>query len=216
MFYETLDNKHGLPRDPFKALIAPRPIGWITTLSKDGICNIAPYSFFNAVSEKPHYIVVGSSGRKDTQINIEETGEFTCSLATYELRDEMNVTSAPFPYGVDEYPIANLTATASQMVKPPRVKQSPAAFECKHWRTIQLPAADPGGKPGNALIIGRVVGIYIDDSMIKDGFVDTGGMRPIARMGYMDYSVVTPETMFTINRPDVDEAGNLIKPEAAE
>jgi flavin reductase (DIM6/NTAB) family NADH-FMN oxidoreductase RutF len=216
MFYETLDNNHGLPRDPFKALIAPRPIGWITTLSKDGICNIAPYSFFNAVSEKPHYIVVGSSGRKDTQINIEETGEFTCSLATYELRDEMNVTSAPFPYGVDEYPIANLTATASQMVKPPRVKQSPAAFECKHWRTIQLPAADPGGKPGNALIIGRVVGIYIDDSMIKEGFVDTGGMRPIARMGYMDYSVVTPETMFTINRPEVDEAGNLIKPEAAE
>ncbi len=216
MFYETLDNNHGLPRDPFKALIAPRPIGWITTLSKDGICNIAPYSFFNAVSEKPHYIVVGSSGRKDTQINIEETGEFTCSLATYELRDEMNVTSAPFPYGVDEYPIANLTATASQMVKPPRVKQSPAAFECKHWRTIQLPAADPCGKPGNALIIGRVVGIYIDDSMIKEGFVDTGGMRPIARMGYMDYSVVTPETMFTINRPEVDEAGNLIKPEAAE
>ena len=143
MFYETEHNQHGLPRDPFKALIAPRPIGWITSLSKDGICNIAPYSFFNAISEKPHYVVIGSSGRKDSLRNIEETGEFTCSLATYELRDEMNVTSAPFPFGVDEYPLANLTATASKLVKPPRVKESPVAFECRHWRTIDLPAAAP-------------------------------------------------------------------------
>ncbi len=216
MFYETQGNKHGLPRDPFKALIVPRPVGWITTLSSDGICNIAPYSFFNAVSEKPHYVVIGSAGRKDTLVNIEETGEFTCSLATHELREEMNVTSAPFPYGVDEYPIANLTATASNLVKPPRVKESPAAFECRHWRTIDLPAAEGGGQPGNALIIGRVVGIYIDDAFIKDGFVDTGAMRPIARMGYMDYSVVTPETVFTIHRPEVDDAGNLVQPEAAE
>ena len=99
MFYETRENKHGLARDPFKALIAPRPIGWITTLGNDGICNIAPYSFFNALSEKPHYVVIGSAGRKDTLRNIEETGDFTCSLATWELRDEMNVTSAPFPHG---------------------------------------------------------------------------------------------------------------------
>lgn len=216
MFYETAKNDHGLPRDPFKALIAPRPIGWITTLSKDGICNIAPYSFFNAISEKPHYVVIGSSGRKDSLRNIEETGEFTCSLATYELRDEMNVTSAPFPYGVDEYPVANLTAAASQMVKPPRVKESPVAFECRHWRTIDLPAGEAGGKPGNAAVIGLVVGIYIDDTVIKDGFVDTAGMRPIARMGYMDYSVVTPETMFTINRPEVDDQGQLVPPQAAE
>lgn len=210
MFYKTIENEHGLPRDPFKALVMPRPIGWITTLSKDGICNIAPYSFFNAVSEKPHYVVIGSAGRKDSLRNIEETGEFTCSLATYELRDEMNVTSAPFPHGVDEYPMANLTATASRLVKPPRVKESPAAFECRHWRTIDLPAAVPGGKAGNAAIIGLVVGIYIDDSVIKDGFVDSGAMRPIARMGYMDYSVVTPDTMFTIHRPELGPDGNVV------
>lgn len=210
MFYETIENEHGLPRDPFKALVMPRPIGWITTLSKDGICNIAPYSFFNAVSEKPHYVVIGSAGRKDSLRNIEETGEFTCSLVTYELRDEMNVTSAPFPHDVDEYPMANLTATASRLVKPPRVKESPAAFECRHWRTIDLPPAVPGGKAGNAAIIGLVVGIYIDDSVIKDGFVDSGAMRPIARMGYMDYSVVTPDTMFTIHRPELGPDGNVV------
>ncbi|MEM7747443.1 MAG: flavin reductase family protein [Pseudomonadota bacterium] len=216
MFYETLENKHGLRHDPFKALIVPRPVGWITTLSNDGICNIAPYSFFNAISEKPHYVVIGSAGRKDTLRNLEETGEFTCSLATYDLRDQMNVTSAPFPAGVDEYPVASLTATASTMVKPPRVKDSPAAFECKYWRTIDLPAAVPGGRPGNAAIIGLVVGIHINDAFINDGMVDTAGMAPIARMGYMDYSVVTPETTFTINRPEVDQDGNLVSQKAAE
>ncbi len=216
MFYETLENKHGLRHDPFKALIVPRPVGWITTLSNDGICNIAPYSFFNAISEKPHYVVIGSAGRKDTLRNLEETGEFTCSLATYDLRDQMNVTSAPFPAGVDEYPIASLTATASTMVKPPRVKESPAAFECKYWRTIDLPAAVPGGRPGNAAIIGLVVGIHINDDFINDGIVDTAGMGPIARMGYMDYSVVTPETTFSINRPEVDQDGKLVSQKAAE
>ncbi len=216
MFYETLENKHGLRHDPFKALIVPRPVGWITTISNDGICNIAPYSFFNAISEKPHYVVIGSAGRKDTLRNLEETGDFTCSLSTYDLRDQMNVTSAAFPAGVDEYPMAGLTAIASNKVKAPRVKESPAAFECKYWRTIDLPAAVPGGRPGNAAIIGLVVGIHISDDFIKDGMVDTPGMRPIARMGYMDYSVVTPETTFSINRPEVDEQGNLVPPKAAE
>ncbi len=216
MFYETLANQHGLRHDPFKALITPRPIGWITTLGNDGVCNIAPYSFFNAISEKPHYVVIGSAGRKDTLANIEQTGEFTCSLATWDLREEMNVTSAPVPRGVDEYPLANLTATASRLVKPPRVKESPAAFECRHWRTIDLPAAEPGGRPGNSAIIGLVVGIHIDDRVIDDGMVDTGAMRPIARMGYMDYSLVTPQTIFTIHRPSVDDQGNLVTSQAAE
>ncbi|MEM9358846.1 MAG: flavin reductase family protein, partial [Pseudomonadota bacterium] len=190
--------------------------GWITTLNNDGVCNIAPYSFFNAISEKPHYVVIGSAGRKDTLHNLEETGEFTCSLATYDLREQMNVTSAPFPAGVDEYPIASLTAKASTMVKPPRVKESPAAFECKYWRTIDLPAAVPGGRPGNAAIIGLVVGIHINDDFINDGIVDTARMGPIARMGYMDYSVVTPETTFSINRPEVDQDGKLVSQKAAE
>jgi flavin reductase (DIM6/NTAB) family NADH-FMN oxidoreductase RutF len=210
MFYETAANKHGLPRDPFKALIAPRPIGWISSVSKDGICNIAPYSFFNAISEKPHYVIFGSSGIKDSVRNIEETGEFVCSLSTYALRNEMNVTSAAVPHGVDEFPLSGLTATKSHMVKPPRVKESPAAFECRHWKTIELPPAEPGGPAGNHAVIGLVVGIYIDDAALKEGFVDTAAMQPLARLGYMDYSWVTGDTMTTINRPEVAEDGTVV------
>ena len=211
MFYETRTNAHGLPHDPYKAIIAPRPIGWISTVSRDGICNLAPYSFFNAVSERPPYVAFASVGRKDSLENIEQTGEFVCSLATWDLREHMNLSSASVPYGVDEFPIAGLTATPSQMVKPPRVKESPAALECRLWQTIQLPAAEPGGKMGNILVIGQVVGIYIDDACLKDGLVDTGRIKPISRLGYMDYDVVTPETLFTIHRPNVDADGKVVK-----
>ncbi|KAB2917496.1 MAG: flavin reductase family protein [Hyphomicrobiaceae bacterium] len=211
MFYDAIKNKHGLRHDPYKALAVPRPIGWISTIDKNGNCNLAPYSFFNAIGEKPHYVVIGSGGRKDTLANIEETGEFVCSLATYDLRFHMNMTSAPVPRGVDEFPIAGLTATRSHLVKPPRVKESPAAFECKYWRTVDLPPLEPGGQPGYSVIFGQVVGIYIDDAYIKDGRVDTGAMRPIARLGYMDYAVVTPETVFTIERPTADEAMARVK-----
>ena len=211
MFYETADNKHGLPRDPFKALVTPRPIGWISTVSKDGVCNIAPYSFFNALSDKPHYVVFGSGGVKDSVRNIEETGEFVCSLSTYTLRDQMNVTSADVPDGVDEFPLSGLMATKSHMVKPPRVKESPAALECKHWKTIELPPAEPGGPVGNHAVIGLVVGIYIDDGALKDGFVDTATLQPLARLGYMDYSWVTGDTMMTMNRPKVGADGTLVK-----
>ncbi|HUS95906.1 MAG TPA: flavin reductase family protein [Hyphomicrobiaceae bacterium] len=216
MFYETSTNQHGLPRDPFKALVAPRPIGWISTVSRDGVCNLAPYSFFNAISEKPHYVVFGSAGYKDSVTNIEQTGEFVCSLSTYALREHMNMSSASVPYGVDEFPISGLTATPSKMVKPPRVKESPAALECRHWKTIQLPAGEPGGKPGNVIVIGQVVGIYIDDSALKDGFVDTAAIQPLSRLGYMDYGFLTPETILTLHRPDVDAEGNIIAPKAAE
>ena len=216
MFYETATNKHGLRHDPYKALAVPRPIGWVSSLSKDGICNLAPYSFFNAVSERPHYVVLGSAGRKDSLTFIEETGEFVCNLATYDLRHAMNTTSAAVPRGVDEFPLAGLTAVKSHVVAPPRVKESPAAFECKHWQTIHLPPATPEGKSEAYLIIGRVVGIYIDDRFVKEGIVDTGAMRPIARLGYMDYATVTPEVMFTLNRPTVDAAGQMVPPKAAE
>jgi len=218
MFYDAIENKHGLKHDPFKALVAPRPIGWISTVSKAGVCNIAPYSFFNAMSEKPHYVVFGSAGMKDSLRNIAETGEFVCSLATHDLRFEMNTTSAAVPHGVDEFPLAGLTAAASRLVKPPRVKESPVALECRHWRTIDLPPAAPHQKTGYAMVIGLVVGIHIDDRYIKGGIVDTGAMRPIARLGYMDYATVTPETIFSINRPTVDAAGNITDkaPKAAE
>lgn len=209
MFYETEGNQHGLPRDPFKALVSPRPIGWISTISKDGVCNIAPYSFFNALSEKPHYVVFGSAGVKDSVANIEQTGEFVCSLSTYALRTEMNVTSAAVPHGVDEFPLSGLTAVKSHLVKPPRVKESPAALECKHWKTIELPPSVPGGRPGNYAVIGLVVGIYIDDSALKGGFFDTAAAQPLSRLGYMDYSWVTGETMVTIHRPEVDAEGKV-------
>jgi flavin reductase (DIM6/NTAB) family NADH-FMN oxidoreductase RutF len=210
VFYATDENRHGLKHDPFKALITPRPIGWISTVSKAGICNIAPYSFFNAVGERPHYVAFSSAGMKDSLKNIEDTGEFTCSLATWDLRFQMNTTSAAVPHGVDEYPIAGLTAAPSRLVKPPRVKESPAAFECRHWKTVELPHSDPNQKASYSVVFGQVIGIHIDDTFVNNGIVDTGAMRPIARLGYMDYAVVTPESVFTINRPEVDADGRLI------
>lgn len=209
MFYDAIQNKHGLKHDPFKALMVPRPIGWISTVSDKGVCNIAPYSYFNAMGDRPHYVTFGSGGMKDTLRNIAENGEFVCSLSTWDLREHMNTTSATVPYGVDEYPLAGLTAVASNLVKPPRVKESPVAFECRHWKTIELPAIAPQ-KGGFSMVIGYVVGIHIDERFIKDGIVDTAAMRPLARLGYMDYAVVTPETKFTMNRPEVDDAGNLV------
>jgi flavin reductase (DIM6/NTAB) family NADH-FMN oxidoreductase RutF len=216
MFYETATNKHGLRHDPFKALIAPRPVGWIGSVSKAGVFNLSPYSFFNAVSEKPPYVVFGSAGIKDSLRNIEETGDFTCSLATYDLREHMNMSSASVPYGVDEFPLAGLTAQRSTMVGAPRVKESPVAFECRHWKTVELPPAVPGGPAGYHVVFGLVVGIHIDDAFIKDGMVDTGAMKPIARLGYHDYAVVTPETMFSIRRPDVDATGKVIPAKRTE
>ncbi|MBS0243338.1 MAG: flavin reductase family protein [Proteobacteria bacterium] len=216
MFYETAENKHGLKHDPFKALVVPRPIGWVSTVSKAGICNIAPYSFFNAVGERPAYLIWSSAGVKDSLRNVRETGEFVCSLATWDLRYEMNATSAAVPYGVDEFPIAGLTAQASRLVKPPRVKESPAAFECKLWKEIELPGL-PGKPSSYTVVIGQVVGIYIADQFVKDGLVDTGAMRPIARLGYMDYGVLNPENVFSINRPEVGEDGKVtnMRPEGS-
>ncbi len=210
MFYETQTNKHGLKHDPFKALMVPRPIGWISTVSDDGVANIAPYSFFNAIGERPPYVVFSSAGMKDSLRNINQNGEFVCSLANWDLRYEMNATSASVPYGVDEFPLAGLTATASKLVKPPRVKESPAAFECKTWKVMDLPGLTPDAPSTYTIVIGRVVGIYIDEKYIKDGIVDTGAMRPIARLGYMDYGVINPENVFTINRPEVGPDGKVV------
>ncbi|MEM8952449.1 MAG: flavin reductase family protein [Pseudomonadota bacterium] len=215
MHYDSIKNDHGLPHDPFKALVAPRPVGWISTVSSDGICNLAPYSFFNAIADRPHYVMFSSSSFKDSARNVQHSGEFTCSMATFDLRADMNLSSAPVPPDADEFAIAGLTAAKSRFVAPPRVKESPAAFECRHWRTIELPDADPEKGTGHYLVIGQVVGIYIDDRFLKEGMVDTSAMRPIARMGYMDYAVVTPETVFSLNRPRIDEDGKVSNPEPA-
>jgi flavin reductase (DIM6/NTAB) family NADH-FMN oxidoreductase RutF len=212
MHYDSTVNEHGLKHDPFKALVAPRPIGWIGTVSAAGVCNLAPYSFFNAVSDRPHYVMFSTKNVKDSLRNIRETGEFTCSMATWDTRFNMNVSSAPVPADVDEFPVAGLTAAASRFVKPPRVKEAPAALECRHWKTVELP--DVQGDQGHFVVIGQVVGIYIDDAFVKDGIVDTSAMRPIARMGYMEYATVTPETTLVINRPELDEQGQVVNEQA--
>jgi len=207
MHYDTAKNNHGLRFNPFKALIAPRPIGWIATTSADGRHNLAPYSFFNAVSDRPPMVMFSSGGHKDSVSNIEQTGEFTCSLATWDLRDPMNMSSAAVARGVDEFELAGLTPAASQFVKPPRVAESPAAFECKLWKIVELP--DAGGHR-YTVVFGSVVGVYIDDAFVKDGVVDTGAMQPIARMGYMEYSVVRYDTVFELNRPEVAADGKSV------
>ena len=198
MIYDATENKHGLKYDPFKAIVAPRPIGWISSLSPDGHVNLAPYSFFNAVGTNPHYVMFSSGGRKDSQKNIEETGEFVCSLATFKLRDQMNVTSSSVSNDVDEFSLSGLTPAASEFVKPPRVAESPCALECVYHQTVELPGKN-GGEGEYAMIIGRVVGIYIDDAVIQDGRIATAELQPIARLGYKDYSVV--DETFEIERP---------------
>jgi flavin reductase (DIM6/NTAB) family NADH-FMN oxidoreductase RutF len=197
VFYETDKNSHGLKRDPFKALVAPRPIGWISSLSADGIANLAPYSFFNAISDVPPFVMFSSAGRKDSLTNIEATGEFVCSLATYDLKDQMNRSSAAVGPEVDEFELAGLTPGPSKLVSPPRVAESPVAFECRHFKTITLPGKD--GRGGYIVIIGHVVGIHLDEAVIVDGKVDVTKLRPIARLGYMDYSVV--DDFFSMDRP---------------
>ena len=198
MFYDAVANTHGLQWDPFKALVSPRPIGWISTVGKTGVVNLAPYSFFNAVSTDPHFVMFASGGRKDSQRNAEETGEFVCSLATYELREAMNRTSQHVAPEVDEMRLAGLTPAPSKLVVPPRVAESPVAFECKYWRTIDLPGLN-GGPGTHAIVLGQVVGVHIDDRVIVEGRVDVTKLKPIARLGYGDYAVI--EEVFELPRP---------------
>jgi len=200
MFYETASNAHGLPHDPFKAIVSPRPIGWITAMSAKGEINLSPYSFFNAISERPPMVAFSSSGRKDALTFIEETKEFVCNLATYDLREQMNATSAALPRGENEMEHAGLTAAPSRLVGPPRVAEALAALECKWLQTVPLVSLG-GGEPSYYLVIGQVVGVHIDDRCIVEGLVDTAAMRPIARSGYRDYFVATPETKFSLKRP---------------
>jgi len=198
MFYDAIENKHGLPNDPFKAIVAPRPIGWVSSLSKTGIPNLAPYSFFNAMSERPHYVVFGSGGFKDSLSNIEATGEFAINLATFELREKVNLSSARVAPDVDEFALTGLTPVPCKLIKAPRVAESPAALECKLYQVVPMP--DDHGDAQDWAIFGRVVGIHIDDRFIHEGRVDTAAMKPIARLGYSEYATV--ETAWRMRRPD--------------
>ncbi|GEP01276.1 flavin reductase family protein [Methylobacterium haplocladii] len=189
-----------LPHNPLKAIVAPRPIGWISAMDKAGRLNLAPYSFFNAVSGEPDMVMFSSTGRKDAMTFAEAGGEFVCSLATYDLREAVNATSAPLERGVSEFDHAGLATTPSRKVRPPRVAASPAALECKWLQTVPLVPLG-GGKATSFLVIGQVVSIYIDDRFVRDGRVDTAAMRPILRGGYFDYFTVEAETRFELKRP---------------
>ena len=189
MFYDAVKNDHGLPNDPFKALVAPRPIGWISSLSATGVANLAPYSFFNAMSDNPHYVVFGAGAAKDSEANIKAMGEFAVNLATWDLRDQMNASSASAGPDVDEFELAGLAKAACRLIAPPRVAASPVCFECRLHQIMPLPD-DNGGAP-YSMVVGRVVGIHIDDRFIANGRVDTAAMQPIARLGYSEYATVS-------------------------
>jgi flavin reductase (DIM6/NTAB) family NADH-FMN oxidoreductase RutF len=188
-----------LPHDPLKAIVAPRPIGWISAMSCSGALNLSPYSFFNLLSSPPTPVVVFSSeGRKDAVSFIEETGEFTCSLATMDLAQPMNLTSAPLPRGHSEYDFAGLETAPSELVRPPRVKASPAALECKLLSITELSDLN-GRKLDRFMVLGQVVSVYIDERCLVGGRFDMTVARTIARCGYADYAVV--DSLFSLQRP---------------
>lgn len=207
MFYRT-DQHHGLPHDPLKSCMVPRPIGWLTTLDGEGRVNLAPFSFFNGIASEPPLVIVGvngapaPAGMKDSLANCRATGEFVANMATWDLREAMNLTSADVPADVDEMALAGLTPAPSVLVKPPRVAESPIHLECKVHDILDMPCTAPGSR--NTLIIGHVVGVDIDDAVLTDGLIDIARVRPIARLGYMDYTVV--ESVFTMRRPSAGQA----------
>lgn len=204
MFYETSRRDHGLPHDPFKAIVAPRPIGWISTISDEGEVNLAPYSFFNAVASRPEMVMFSSEGEKDTVANIRANGEFVANHVGAHLAEAMNATSAPAPHGVDEFEVAGLAKAPSRLVRPPRVALAYAALECKAVSITEL--ADLSGKPvGAIMVIGQVIGIHIDGKALRDGMFDPELARPVARMGYRSYD--GPNGYFDMTRPGWNPGG---------
>ncbi len=196
MFYSTRRNDHGLPFNPFKSCVVPRPIGWISTVSHDGVVNLAPFSMFNQLGYDPPLVFFSGSNRpetgqrKDSVTNAEETGEFVVNMATYDLRDKVCTTSRMVAPDVDEFEMVGLGKLPSQLVKPPRVAESPIHLECIYHSTMTLPANRRASI--HHVVVGEVVGIHIRDDVIgADGKLDIKAIRPLARLGYMDYTSVT-------------------------
>lgn len=215
MFYEPRKANHGLPFNPFKACVVPRPIGWITSLSHDGVVNLAPFSISNQLAYDPPFVFFSGSGaidedesaaprRKDSVVNAEDTGEFVYNMATYGLRDQVNLSSKHVPPEIDELAMCGLTPAPCNIVKCPRVLESPVNLECKYHATLTLPANSPKGV--HHVVIGEVVGIHINDDALTDGKVDWVKIQPLARMGYMDYTYVSQ--VFTMPGP----AGEAFRP----
>jgi flavin reductase (DIM6/NTAB) family NADH-FMN oxidoreductase RutF len=199
MFYRPEDG-HGLPHNPFNAIIAPRPIGWISTRGSDGRDNLAPYSFFNAVAYVPPQVMFASTSSKedrgdtkDSVANIRETGVFCVNVVSYALRDAMNASSAMVARDVDEFELAKLYKQDCETIACARVAASPAALECKLTQIVQLPGAT------NFAVFGEVTGVHIADEALKDGLLDITQYQALSRLGYQDYSRVTD--VFTLNRP---------------
>jgi flavin reductase (DIM6/NTAB) family NADH-FMN oxidoreductase RutF len=199
-FYEPR-NGHGLPHDPFNSIIAPRPIGWVSTRGADGSVNLAPYSFFNAFNYTPPILGFSSTSPKDSLRNCIETREFVWNVCTRELAEAMNETCAPAPYGVNEFGLAGLTAAPSRLVGAPRVVESPVNFECKVTDIIPL-RTHTGAATNGMLVLGEVVAVHIDKRLLIDGLFDTFGAGLVMRAGGPTaYAAVGPEARFDMKRP---------------
>jgi flavin reductase (DIM6/NTAB) family NADH-FMN oxidoreductase RutF len=210
MFFNPLEV--GMKPAPFKhtvynALVVPRPIGWISTLGVDGVINLAPFSFFNSLSPDPPCVMYcpnsfkpGTREQKDSFVNVEATGEFVFSMCTYAQREQMIITAAHSPASVDEMARAGIEAAPSINVKPPRVKASPIAMECKVLQIVDLPRPADGSRAN--VVIGQVVGIHVADEAISDGIIDVKKINPLARLGYLDYATLDLDNMFSLRPPD--------------
>ncbi len=203
MFYQPKDG-HGLPHDPYKAIVAPRPIGWISTIDVDGRANLAPYSFFNGVGDRPPMVMFAQVGAKtadvtvkDSVTNARETGEFACNVVGAALKEAMNVSTAAYEAGVDEFEKAGLTKAPGRAIKAPHVAEAPAVLECRTHQVLELPCW--GDDLTNLVVIGEVIGVHIRDEHLTDGLLDVLSYNPVARMGYMDYTTV--EDRWQMRRP---------------
>lgn len=205
MFYRPADG-HGLPRDPFKAIVTPRPIGWISTLDAEGRPNLAPYSFFNGCGDAPPLVMFSQSGRKsrpepikDTIANIRATGEFACNVVSAALKDAMNLSSGTYQPEVDEFELAGLTKAPGIAIAAPHVAEAPAVLECRAVKVIDdLP--NWHDHTFNIMVIGEVVGVHIKDECLVGGRLDVLSYNPVSRLGYMDYATVTE--IWEMIRPD--------------
>lgn len=200
MFYEPQDG-HGLPHNPFKALVVPRPIGWISSRSAQGVSNLAPYSFFNAVADAPPQLMFSSTGQKpdqdgtkDSVTNIQDTGVFCVNIVSYELRHQMNASSEGLPLEENEFSHAGLKEAECKVIDCPRVADAPANFECRLTQIIPLAGE------ANRLVLGEVVGVHIREEVLRDGLVDVTRFEPLSRLGYRDFAKISE--VFPLIRPD--------------
>jgi flavin reductase (DIM6/NTAB) family NADH-FMN oxidoreductase RutF len=212
MFYEPALANHGLKYNPYKSCVIPRPIGWISTLSSEGIPNLAPYSQFQSINFDPPYVMFSGNQtvhgvRKDTVRNVEATGEFVWNMAIFALREAVNKSAQDVAPDVDEFELAGLTKIPAKLVKAPMVSESPVHFECKYVQTVRLPG---NGKMGTVdVVLGRVIGVHINDNALSaEGRLDVIKIRPIAKLGYYDYTSIDSRfEMIIPGTSDLHKAG---------